>query len=289
MAEQSTTPLRVDARCLCGNVRYRVEGDSFGFIYCHCSRCRKHSGAIVKPFAIFQGGRVTWLSGRDTVQTFQGDITVRGFCPRCGAGTPPAVDEVNAVACGSVLELPPPIATWHLFTSTKMPWYRIPPGVEQWPTVSPEFAGQAPNLPELHRPIEPGRITGSCLCGAVAYVARNPQRMLNCHCSRCRLSRTAAHATNLFVARSDFDWRSGRELVQDFALPGAARFGAAFCSRCGSLVPRAGRDRVNIPAGGLDTLPDITPEAHIFTGSMAPWFEITDDLPRWSERMPTSR
>ncbi|MEJ2087570.1 MAG: GFA family protein [Gammaproteobacteria bacterium] len=67
-------------------------------------------------------------------------------------------------------------------------------------------------------------------------------------------------------------------------MPDAERFGTAFCRRCGSLVPRrsgGGGDRINIPAGSLDSDPGIGPAGHIYVGSKAPWFEITDDLPQW--------
>ena len=44
----------VDLRggCLCGEVHYQIDGDSFGIIYCHCQRCRKHTGAAVAPFVM---------------------------------------------------------------------------------------------------------------------------------------------------------------------------------------------------------------------------------------------
>jgi hypothetical protein len=35
-----------------------------------------------------------------------------------------------------------------------------------------------------------------------------------------------------------------------------------------------------IDAGLLDDDPGIRPDRHIFTELMAPWFEITDELPR---------
>jgi hypothetical protein len=35
--------------------------------------------------------------------------------------------------------------------------------------------------------------------------------------------------------------------------------------------------------GGLDDPPPMRPQAHIFVGSKAPWYEITDDLPQYEE------
>jgi hypothetical protein len=43
---------------------------------------------------------------------------------------------------------------------------------------------------------------------------------------------------------------------------------------------------VNIPAGSLDDPPGLEPMAHIFVGSKAPWFEITDGLPQYQEYPP---
>lgn len=38
-----------------------------------------------------------------------------------------------------------------------------------------------------------------------------------------------------------------------------------------------------LPLGTLDTDPGVRPGRHVFVGSKAPWFEITDDLPQYIE------
>ena len=50
-------------------------------------------------------------------------------------------------------------------------------------------------------------------------------------------------------------------------------------------MPRvvAERGLAVVPAGALDQDPGIRPQAHIYVGSMAPWFEITDTLPQFQE------
>ena len=62
----------------------------------------------------------------------------------------------------------------------------------------------------------------------------------------------------------------------------------AHCATCGSLVfsaVRAGQF-VHVPMGTLHDEPTIRPTAHIFVGSKAPWFTITDDLPQFAEHIP---
>jgi hypothetical protein len=189
---------------------------------------------------------------------------------------------LGGILAGQILDMPPVELIYHFYTSSKCPWVEIPPDAHQWDTVAPNF--DDPDLDDLNRYTDPGKITGSCLCGDVAFEATDPIVMMNCHCSRCRLSRGSAHATNLFVSTEDFCWRSGNEDVVNYKLPEAERFGTAFCQRCGSLVPRVtgvNGETVNIPAGCLDSDPGITPRGHIFVGSKAPWFEITDSLPHW--------
>ena len=40
---------------------------------------------------------------------------------------------------------------------------------------------------------------------------------------------------------------------------------------------------MHVAMGSLVDAPTIRPTEHIFVGSKAPWFEITDDLPQFEE------
>ena len=57
------------------------------------------------------------------------------------------------------------------------------------------------------------------------------------------------------------------------------------CAACGSLLYSVVRDGayVHVAMGSLVDEPTIRPKGHIFVGSKAPWFEITDDLPQYEE------
>jgi len=104
----------------------------------------------------------------------------------------------------------------------------------------------------------------------------------------CRRARSAAHTTNVFAKVEDFAFTRGEELVAQYKVPEALRFGVAFCTRCGSKVPRVSRERgiVVAPVGALDTDPLMRPQANIYVASKAPWFDITDDLPQYAEMPP---
>jgi len=57
------------------------------------------------------------------------------------------------------------------------------------------------------------------------------------------------------------------------------------CGRCGSLLFSVVGDgaHVHVAMGSLVDAPSIRPSEHVFVGSKAPWFEITDDLPQFDE------
>ena len=134
--------------------------------------------------------------------------------------------------------------------------------------------------------MDPERLRGSCLCGAVTYEVRAPfLRFAHCHCSRCRKATGSAHATNLYASPDRFAWTSGEEHVVRFDLPTAKGFATTFCRLCGSPLPhhtRSGRELV-VPAGSLDDPPSLRPNARIFLDSTVPWACATDDVPGFSE------
>ena len=74
--------------------------------------------------------------------------------------------------------------------------------------------------------------------------------------------------------------------MQKFKPSGAERFTSAFCRECGSSMPWANPARgvVVVPMGAVDDDPGVRSRAHIFVGSKAPWFTITDALPQHPER-----
>ena len=117
-------------------------------------------------------------------------------------------------------------------------------------------------------------IHGGCLCGTVTFEVNPPfQKMVHCHCLRCRKGTGTGHATNLTVEPSQFRWLSGEEVITRYDLPTAHSFGKWFCSHCGCPVPRLTRNGkiMVIPAGLLYTAPPITPADHIFWAFRASW------------------
>src|SRR5262249_62260761 len=78
-------------------------------------------------------------------------------------------------------------------------------------------------------------LTGSCLCGSVAYEVDAPTGpIVHCHCTTCRKTHGAAFSTVMPVPRAAFRWLRGEELVSSFeSSPGKLR---RFCTTCDPLA-----------------------------------------------------
>jgi hypothetical protein len=132
-------------------------------------------------------------------------------------------------------------------------------------------------------------LAGKCLCGAVHYaVADEFAYAANCHCSNCRRATGSAFKPFAGIARDKLRITAGDDNRTIF---GDENGHDARCTVCGSFLYSIVRDGayVHVAMGTLGDDPSIRPTAHIFVGSKAPWFTITDDLPQYEEHVTTSR
>ena len=131
-------------------------------------------------------------------------------------------------------------------------------------------------------------LAGKCFCGAVHYaVADEFDYAVNCHCSNCRRATGSAFKPIAGIARDKLVLVDGAANIMTFTSDDAS-WSSDHCRLCGSLlyaVVRAGRF-VHVAMGSLVDAPSIRPTCHVFVGSKAPWFTITDDLPQYAEHAP---
>ncbi len=128
---------------------------------------------------------------------------------------------------------------------------------------------------------------GSCLCGKIEYeLTASGLYINNCHCSECRKASGAAFGSFLHISKDNFRWVKGKEYIQVYEEP--PDLIRSFCKICGScmLIIFAKINHVAVPAGTLDDDPGLQPMMNIFTGSKAPWYTITDELPNFEEHSP---
>jgi hypothetical protein len=280
--------------CLCGEAAWEAEGPLELVTHCHCSMCRKAHGTAFATYGGAAAEGFRWLRGRERACRYYESSPgfFRPFCSRCGsvvAGDPARGRVFMPVGCLDGDPGSRPVA--HIFAASKAPWHAIVDDLPRFDGYPPGF--DAPEVPERPRShAGEGRVAGSCLCGGVAYAIEGEiEAIRNCHCSRCRKARSAAHASNAFVGVDRFRWTRGEELLEAYKVPEASRFTHTFCGVCGSSLPRAHVERgyVVIPAGTLDDDPGAREREHIFVGSKAPWYTIADDLPQYDEYPPEAR
>lgn len=127
-------------QCLCGAVRYRVD-DAFGYAFnCHCSQCRRATGAAFKPFAGIERARLRLEQG-------EGDLLVYGdpdaahdvHCSRCGSLLYSVVREgaYAHVTMGTLIDTPTIRPKGHIFVGSKAPWHEIADTLPQYDEFPP--------------------------------------------------------------------------------------------------------------------------------------------------------
>ena len=127
-------------------------------------------------------------------------------------------------------------------------------------------------------------LTGSCLCGNVAYeVDAEPGPIVHCHCATCRKTHGSAFSTVTSVPRDHFRWTRGEHLLKGFeSSPGKQRY---FCTQCGSHVvaERAETGTILLRMGCLNSPIAERPKVHIWRSDAADWYDPKHTLPEWPE------
>jgi hypothetical protein len=132
----------VRGSCLCGGVAFELTLPFRRVSWCHCSRCRKHSGAggLAQGRVPREGFR--FLRGEELVRSYHppGGMT-KAFCSVCGSslfgGTWPDGPEVS-VRLGSLDGDPSTPPEWRSFVADAADWDTLPDdGLARYPQGGP--------------------------------------------------------------------------------------------------------------------------------------------------------
>lgn len=112
--------------CLCGAVRFEVEGDFEQFFLCHCEYCRKDTGSAHAANLFSSTARLTWVSGENHVSRFNLPSTrhSKSFCSTCGSALPNLQMDgkllvVPAGSLNSEISIQP---NAHIFVASRAGW-----------------------------------------------------------------------------------------------------------------------------------------------------------------------
>jgi hypothetical protein len=116
----------ITGSCLCGEVKFEIDGDFESFYLCHCRFCQKDTGSAHASNLFSSTAKLVWKSGQDKIKTYHLPSTkhMKSFCSNCGSALP------NVQMDGKLLVVPAgrlnqdisikPNA--HIFTSRRASW-----------------------------------------------------------------------------------------------------------------------------------------------------------------------
>lgn len=117
--------------CLCGEVRYEVDGAIDRVLICHCAMCRRGAGAPSVAWASaptdavkIAGSTLRWYDSSPRGR--------RGFCERCGSSlffvdpTELAEIDLSVATLDDPDALPP---SGHIYVPSKIAWVSLEPGL----------------------------------------------------------------------------------------------------------------------------------------------------------------
>lgn len=120
--------------CLCGAVRYRIDGPLRDIVMCHCEQCRRTSGHVVAATAV--PATALQLTEKKGLRWYQSsDIAQRGFCSICGSSLfwqPVEADRVAVMA--GTLDGPTGLKTkQHIFVEFAGDYYALNDDLPKYP------------------------------------------------------------------------------------------------------------------------------------------------------------
>jgi len=128
--------------CLCGAVRFEIDGPLEGIQLCHCSMCRRASGTAFASNLPVRAENFRVVGGEDRLKAYESRPgKQRVFCGDCGspiisrsAGDPSWV----RVRIGTVDEPVGAALAFHFHVASKASWAPITDALPQYPAARPQ-------------------------------------------------------------------------------------------------------------------------------------------------------
>lgn len=118
--------------CNCRAVRYAIDAPPLAVIACHCTQCRRQSGAAFSVNLIVRASSMH-IDGDPAVwndpDTGSGAPLARQYCAGCGSpirSVPSASPKFVAVKAGTLDDAASFAPTMHIWTRSKLPWVVVP-------------------------------------------------------------------------------------------------------------------------------------------------------------------
>lgn len=125
--------------CLCGCVRFEIDGGLLRSSHCHCRQCQKAHGAPFRTRIRVAAADFRFTAGEALVTFYESTPgTHRGFCKlcgapvqvkfdkrSCGAQTDPGAARLFGIALATLDDDPGVRPDAHAFILDKVPWFTV--------------------------------------------------------------------------------------------------------------------------------------------------------------------
>lgn len=132
--------MRHTGGCLCGAIRYEVEGPLGPLVFCHCGQCRKAQGTAFASSVPVPVARFTLVSGADKLKCYRASAPKgRYFCAECGSPIYSRIDgaETLRLRAGSLDAPVALVPAAHIFVADKASWFDITDDLPRHPAREP--------------------------------------------------------------------------------------------------------------------------------------------------------
>jgi hypothetical protein len=132
------TAKTLTGRCLCGEVSCVATGEPISTVNCHCTDCRRVTGAAFATVLYFSGDTVEISGALSSYQSAsdRGTEVTRQFCANCGSQMftrSAAWPELLGIRAGCIDETDRIVPQRNVFVSSKIPSTALDPKLPQFP------------------------------------------------------------------------------------------------------------------------------------------------------------
>ena len=124
--------------CLCGAVRFRLDGPRRDIVLCHCGQCRRWHGHVGAYTSVDRDG-LTFTEQRGLAWFRSSNFAQRGFCRECGSSLFWQADDKKVIAItAGALDAPTGLATTlQMFTEDRGDYYALDSSIPIRPKTPP--------------------------------------------------------------------------------------------------------------------------------------------------------
>lgn len=125
MSAAAPIPLHTHGGCLCGALRYAIDGLLVDAGYCHCRLCQRASGAPVVAWFTVPIAAFRYVQGAPRAYR-SSQIHARESCPDCGAPiafrrlTAPVYIDITIASLDDPALIEP---HYHIWRMSRLPWF----------------------------------------------------------------------------------------------------------------------------------------------------------------------